>query len=467
MTTALLWFRRDLRLADHPALVEALASADQVVPAFVLDPVLLGPAGAPRVAFLFGCLDDLHRRTGGALVLRSGDPVEQIPRLAEEVEASEVFVTEDFGPYGARRDDAVAGALAAAGRQLVAVGTPYAVAPGVLRTGSGTPFKVFTPYYRAWRAHGADAPLPVPDDPAWARGVGTDALPSTPDLGGGSVLAPGEDAAKDRLAAFVGTDAARYGERRDLPATAGTSRLSVYLKYGCLHPRQVLARLGRGPGPDTFRSELAWRDFYAGVLAERPESARRALRPVPGALRVDEGPEADARFAAWAEGRTGYPLVDAGMRQLLGECWMHNRVRMVVASFLVKDLHLDWRRGARHFMRHLQDGDLASNNHGWQWVAGTGTDAAPFHRIFNPVSQGRRFDPSGDYIRRWVPELRGIPGGAVHEPWKLAADAQRSLFEGGGGAAYPPPLVDHAVERREALARFEEARDVGAAASGP
>jgi deoxyribodipyrimidine photo-lyase len=188
---------------------------------------------------------------------------------------------------------------------------------------------------------------------------------------------------------------ARYADDRDRPALEGTSRISVDLKYGCLHPRQVLTGLGGGDGAATFASELAWRDFYATILAEQPETARQPLREEMGAIRVDEGPDADARFEAWAAGRTGYPIVDAGMRQLLGEAWVHNRVRMIVASFLVKDLHLDWRRGARHFLRHLQDGDLASNNHGWQWVAGTGTDAAPYFRVFNPVTQGRKFDPTG------------------------------------------------------------------------
>ncbi len=448
MTTSVLWFRRDLRLADHPALLEALEAADDVVPLFVLDPALLGPSGAPRIAQLLGCLHALRESTDGALVLRSGDPVVEVPRLAAEVGADQVFVTEDFGPYGSVRDERVAAALVEDGRELVSVSTPYVVAPGTLTTGGGTPFKVFTPYFKAWKAVGAPKPKPAPSDPAWATGVGSDDLPDAPETGDTRILASGEAAAQDRLDRFLDEAVTRYAEDRDRPDLEGTSRLSVDLKYGTIHPRQVLARLGRGKGAQVFASELAWRDFYGTILAERPETARQALRTEMATMEVDEGPDADARFAAWAEGRTGYPIVDAGMRQLRGEAWVHNRVRMIVASFLVKDLHLDWTRGARHFMRYLQDGDLASNNHGWQWVAGTGTDAAPYFRVFNPVAQGKRFDPDGDYVRRFVPELAGVAGAAVHEPWAL--DGQGGLF-----SDYPPPIVDHAAERAEALARFE------------
>jgi deoxyribodipyrimidine photo-lyase len=236
--------------------------------------------------------------------------------------------------------------------------------------------------------------------------------------------------------------------RRDRPDLDATSRLSPYLHLGCLHPRQILDNLGHGGDADKFRAELAWREFYAAVLAERPETAWHNVRGDLGDLGWDAGPAADEAFAAWASGRTGYPLVDAGMRQLAAEGWMHNRVRMVVASFLVKDLHLDWRRGARHFLDRLVDGDVASNNHGWQWVAGTGTDAAPFFRIFNPTLQAKRFDPDGDYVRRWVPELRAIPGPGVHEPWKRPD---------GPPAGYPRPMVDHGAERIVALERYAAA----------
>jgi deoxyribodipyrimidine photo-lyase len=229
-----------------------------------------------------------------------------------------------------------------------------------------------------------------------------------------------------------------------------TSRLSPYLKWGCIHPRQLLAKLGRSTAHEAFRSELCWREFYADVLWHRPDTVSQALIPAMRHMEIDVGPDADAAFGAWAEGRTGYPIVDAGMRQLAAEGWMHNRLRMIVASFLVKDLHLDWSRGARYFMTQLVDGDLASNHHGWQWVAGTGTDASPYFRVFNPVTQGERFDPEGDYVRRWVPELRSIAGPGVHRPW---------IQDDGPPAGYPAPIVDHEQERAEALRRYAAVRD--------
>lgn len=441
MSTAVLWFRRDLRLADHPALLAALDSADDVVPLFVLDPRLQRASGEPRLAFLAGCLAELHERTGGHLVLRTGDPTREVRAVADEVEADRVFVTGDFGPYGSRRD-------AALGDLLTAVDSPYAVCPGDITTGDGQPYRVFTPFHRRWKEHGWGTPAPEPPTPRWATGLQSDPVP---EAASDRILPPGEEAGLRRLAEFA-ERVQHYSRGRDFPARDATSRLSVYLKFGCVHPRQVLhaIRHRRGDGAERFRAELAWRDFYAAVLAAFPQSARRAFRREMAAMPVDTGPDADRRFEAWAEGRTGYPIVDAGMRQLKGEAWMHNRVRMIVASFLVKDLHLDWLRGADLFMDRLQDGDLASNNHGWQWVAGTGTDPAPYFRIFNPTSQGRRFDPDGDYVRRWVPELRPVEGGAVHEPWKL---------DGGPPPGYPPPIVVHDEERREALARYERIRE--------
>jgi deoxyribodipyrimidine photo-lyase len=450
MTTAVLWFRRDLRLGDNPALAAAASEADRVLGLFVLDPRLVAAAGAPRLAFLYRCLRELGDSLDGRLVMRTGDAHAVVPRVAAEVEAAAVFVAADFGPYGRRRDDAVETALVRDGRRLERVGSPYAVEPGVLTSGGGGPFKVFTPYYRAWKDHGWAAPVsrPVGLSPRWAEGVASEPVPDDPAVDA-SLPPAGEAAAHRRLDAFRHQSLEGYHRRRDVPGADATSRLSPYLKWGCVHPRQVLAGLGRTSGEEIFRSELAWREFYADVLWHRPESARRSLRPEMAAMRVDHDEVADERFAAWAEGRTGYPLVDAGMRQLGGEAWMHNRVRMVVASFLVKDLHIDWSRGARWFLAHLVDGDLASNNHGWQWVAGTGTDPAPYFRVFNPVTQSKEHDPDGDYIRRWVPELAGVAATGIHEPWKL---------EGGLPDGYPERIVDHAAERRDALARYDEVR---------
>jgi deoxyribodipyrimidine photo-lyase len=438
--TSVLWFRRDLRLGDHLALVEA-AGHGAVIPLFVLDPALLGPAGAPRTAFLYRCLRALDDSVGGRLVVRAGDPVEVVPEVAVEAQAERVYASWDGGPYGSRRDDAVASALHAARRALSLVGSPYAVDPGSLYKADGQPFRVFSPFYRAWRAHGWGEPVPAVDV-RWAAGPPSEPIPDDPPLT--ATLPPaGEAAALARLDAFAVDD---YQRERDRPAADATSRLSPYLKYGCIHPRTILARLGGSQAHEKFRSELAWREFYADVLWHRPEAARESLQPAMAGMKLDTGSQADERFEAWAHGRTGYPLVDAGMRQIRAEAWMPNRLRMVTASFLVKDLHIDWTRGARWFMRHLVDGDLASNNLNWQWVAGTGTDPAPYFRVFNPTTQAEEHDPDGSYVRRWVPELAGVPGAAVHKPWTLAGEAP---------AGYPAPIVDHAAERAEAILRYE------------
>ena len=430
MATSVLWFRRDLRLADHPALVAAVEAAgdDGVLALFVLDDRLAGPSGANRLAFLADSLRDLDASMGGGrLVVRHGDPVEVVPAVAAEVGAASVHVSADFGPYGRRRDEDVERALS--GVPFVRTGSPYVVDPGTITKTDGTPFKVFSPFYRAWSSRRRPAPVDPPADVRWLEGLDGDGIPTFEPTA--AELPPaGEAAAWDRFASFL-EHVDQYGEERNLPAVDGTSKMSPYLKYGVVHPRQLLAELGRSKGAERYRFEIGWREFYADVLFHHPGSTHEALQPAMQRMHYDEGPEADERFAAWAEGRTGFPLVDAGMRQLVREGWMHNRVRMLTASFLCKDLHLDWRRGARFFHQHLVDGDLASNHHGWQWVAGTGTDPAPYHRVFNPTLQQEKFDPSGEYVRRYVPEV-DTPG-------------------------YPAPIVDHAAERKEALARYAAA----------
>jgi len=448
MPTAIVWFRRDLRLADNPAVAAAVAGSDRVVALFVADPRLRAPAGPPRLAFLTSCLHELNASTGGHLVVRNGDPAEVVAALAAEADAEAVHVTADFGPYGHERDEAVEEALEAAGRRLVRVGSPYVVDPGIVRKGDGEPFRVFTPFYRSWKAKGWNPPMPAPPRIHWVEGLATDGIPPAPSTS--AALPPaGEGAAHECLEVFLGGPAAHYDTERDQPAADATTRLSPYLKYGCIHPRQVLDRLGCSKAHEKLRSELAWREFYADVLWHQPGTARRSLQPAMAGMRVDHGRTADERFEAWAAGRTGYPLVDAGMRHLAAEAWMPNRVRLVVASFLVKDLHLDWTRGARFFLRHLVDGDLASNNHGWQWVAGTGTDPAPYFRIFNPTAQAKEHDPDGAYIRRWVPELVGLGPPKVFEPWKVGPEPPNG---------YPAPIVDHGHERAEALARYAETK---------
>ncbi len=435
--TAVVWFRRDLRTADHPALLAAADAAaerhGQVAPLFVADGRLLRGAGANRRSFLAGCLAALDGSLDGSLSLRRGPSTAAVGEFAAEVGADTVFATGDCTPYGRRRDAAVAAALADAGRTLALVGSPYAVAPGRVLTGGGSPYRVFTPFRRGWSDHGWPPPRPAPRGVRWVR---SDSDVTVDEIGAEPVSAalpvPGEAAATAHLEAFLAGPVASYDGDRDRPDRQGTSRLSPYLRFGCIHPRQVLARLGGGPGAQAFRSELAWREFYADVLWHHPSSAWESLSAVGAHLRWDSGPTADRRFDAWAAGATGFPLVDAGMRQLRSEGWMHNRVRMLTASFLVKDLHVDWRRGARLFLELLVDGDLASNNHGWQWVAGTGTDAAPFHRVFNPSLQAERFDPDGSYVARHVPDA--------------------------GTTGYPRPIVDHAAERVEALDRWQEAK---------
>jgi deoxyribodipyrimidine photo-lyase len=455
MSRSILWFRRDLRLGDHPALGRA-AESGPVLPLFVFDPRLLS-GSTVRTARLVASVNALAEATGGALVVRHGSPETVVPEVAREAGVEAVHVTRETTPFGRRRDDAVARSLDHQGIPLVATGTPYAVGPGSVLTGGGTAYQVFTPFSKAWREHGWPAPAPLPPRLTWADGIPSDDWPAPGDV---PTAEAGEQAALERWRAFLEDGLAGYDVDRDRPDLDATSRLSIPLKYGEIHPRTVLADLagrertvGRhAAGARRFVTELCWREFYADVVWHRPESAWRDLRRDLRGMVYDD----PARYPAvaeaverWRQGRTGYPMVDAGMRQLLAQGWMHNRLRMITASFLVKDLHVWWPLGARHFLDHLLDGDLASNNHGWQWTAGTGTDPAPYFRIFNPVSQGRRFDPDGEYVRRWVPELAHLPGATVHQPWKHPE---------GYAAGYPTRLVDHDVEREESLARYAAAR---------
>jgi deoxyribodipyrimidine photo-lyase len=452
----LLWFRRDLRLTDHPALLAARDEAgdDGVLGVFVLDDTLRGPAGPVRLAFLYRCLRALDETMDGKLCVRVGDPAELVPQLAEQVDASSVHISADYGPYGRERDEKVEQPLVAAGRRLVRTGSPYAVAPGRITKDDGAPYRVYTPFYRAWTDHGVRRPAQGVRSVPWIGadpvGIKTDGIPGDPVIDGTTLPEAGEKAGQRRLQDFL-AGVQGYADNRDLPGRDATSRLSPYLKYGCLHPRTVLDQLGSSKGAETVRSEIAWRDFYADVLFHNPGSARWDLTEALAGMQYGNGStETDEQFfEAWTQGRTGYPIVDAGMRQLLAQGWMHNRVRMITASFLIKDLHLPWQRGARWFLQRLCDGDLSSNNHGWQWTAGTGTDAAPYFRIFNPTLQGSKFDPDGSYVRRWIPELSGVEGKSVHEPWKL---------RGGIPEGYPQPIVDHAAERKDSLARYEAAR---------
>ncbi len=464
--TALFWFRRDLRLADNPALLEAVRLGEkQVAPVFIIDPKLLASVGPARSSYLRDTLSALDESLEGALILRVGDPYEVLRALCHELGATDIVATADYAPSGRARDERVTRELAVHGRHLRFVDSPYVVAPGTVLTKAGTPSKVFTPFRRYWEAEPLLAPFPRPRDVRWvsAESDSLDAvthyaarqrpeyfgdLPNDPPVYDPRV---GEAGALAVLEDFL-SHVAAYDEQRNVPALEGTSRLSPHLRFGTIHPRTVLASTnGSSRGSEVFRSEIAWREFYADVLWHNPESTTKVLQANMADLPVDTDDRAVARFHDWARGETGYPLVDAGMRQLLAEGWMHNRVRMLTASFLVKHLHLDWRWGAKWFMWRLIDGDVASNQHGWQWTAGTGTDASPFYRVFNPTLQAERFDPDGRYIHRWIPELRDT-------------SAPDCLQPGGGGGlfaatGYPAPIVDAAVERNEALDRLAKLRE--------
>lgn len=438
MPPAVVVFTRDLRVHDHPALVTA-ARAGPVVPLFVFDDAILGSrCNRPnRTGFLLESLADLDhslRARDGHLVTRRGAWVDEVLGVAAVVGADAVHVTDDVTPYARSRLDRLAAACARSGLVLHRHPGVTIVEPGALRPGSGDHFQVFTPYYRRWLA----APRrPVLAPPARLRVPPTaprSPLPQVGDLVVGArspgVPPGGETEARRALNAWVRRHLATYGERHDdLPGDA-TSRVSPYLRFGCISPTEIERRLHGRPGAEPFLRQLCWRDFYAQVLAARPDAAWHDYRP-----RGDDWTGDDTAFTAWAEGRTGYPVVDAAMRQLREEGFVHNRARMIAASFLTKDLDVDWRRGARHFLDWLVDGEIANNNLNWQWTAGTGTDTNP-HRIFNPTVQARRFDPDGHYVRRYVPELATIVGGAVHEPWALPPAVRLALD-------YPEPLVDH------------------------
>jgi deoxyribodipyrimidine photo-lyase len=440
----LLWFRRDLRLHDHPAVNAAADNADgaHVLACFVLDPRLEASSGRRRLQFLGDTLRQLRDDLGGRLLVTRGLPEQQIPRIAAEIEASSVHISQDFAPFGRGRDERVRAALGSV--PLVATGSPYLVSPGRVTKKDGSPYQVFTPFLSRWREVGWRAP--AKSGAASARWLDPAQLRidqcEIPDPGADLDVATGEGAARKLWKSFVDNGLARYGDDRNRPGAQGTSRMSAHLKFGTIHPRTLAADLdSRGSGAQAYLRELAFRDFYADVLHHRPVSAWRNWNREFDGIATDTGAEAKRRFEAWKAGETGFPFVDAGMRQLRETGFMHNRVRMVVASFLVKDLHLPWQWGAEWFLDQLVDGDMANNQHGWQWCAGCGTDAAPYFRVFNPAKQGEKFDPSGDYIRRWVPELRSVDD--VH------------LRRGERPDAYPAPIVDHGAERAEALRRFQ------------
>ena len=440
---ALLWFRRDLRLRDHPALASAsdAACSDEVLACFVLDPRLEASSGQRRLQFLGDSLRQLRADLNGRLLITRGLPEEQIPFIVKEIGASSVHISDDFAPFGRRRDERVRAALGSV--RLVATGSPYLVSPGRVMKEDRTRYQVFTPFFRKWSEAGWCPPARSGVDSASWLDPARLALDQCeiPDPGATLDLAAGEAAALSQWAAFVDDGLDRYAEDRDRPDLEGTSRMSAHLKFGTIHPRTMVADMDlRKSGARNYLRQLAFRDFYAAVLYHWPASAWRNWNSDFDGIQTDTGAAAKRLFESWKSGETGFPIVDAGMRQLRETGFMHNRVRMIVASFLVKDLHLPWQWGAEWFLDQLVDGDMANNQHGWQWCAGCGTDAAPYLRVFNPHKQGEKFDPSGDYVRRWVPELGALD------------DAH--LRKGKRPLGYPAPVVDHSAERAEALRRY-------------
>lgn len=438
MRTAVVLFTRDLRVHDHPALAEAAARAESVVPLFVFDErITVGPN---RVRFLLDSLADLRRSLrglGGTLVVRRGDVVAETMRVVEGSGAEAVFLSEDVSRYAQSR----LRRLEAERVDVRAFPGVTVVPPGELRPAGGDHFRVFTPFWRRWAVTDLRPVRRAPRRLTTPSRVAAGRLPALGDLVRGvpspELPAGGEEAGRRRLDRWLRSGLARYGELHDDLAADGTSRLSPYLHFGCVSARAVVERAAGKPGAEPFLRQLAWRDFFHQLLAARPEASQEDYRP-----RRDRWNDDAEGLAAWKEGRTGFPLVDAGMRQLAREGWMHNRARLVVGSFLTKDLYVDWRLGAAHFADLLVDGDVAQNTGNWQWVAGTGTDTRP-NRVLNPVLQARRYDRTGEYVRRYVEELAEAPGPALLEPWRH-----------GGLPGYPPPLVDHA----EAAARFRRRR---------
>jgi deoxyribodipyrimidine photo-lyase len=462
--TAIWWVRRDLRVRDVPALHRA-AQAERTVPVFVFDDRLLTKGRFPsgtRTAFMLGCLAELDaalRERGAGLVIRHGRPEQEIPKLAAELGARDVTFTADASPWARGRDQRVINALAGDGVRAHALPGAFIVDdPSKILTKQGRPYSVFSPFARAWAKVGRRDAVPAPRELRMPSKVTKGRLPKLADLGLQDDLRqpsfePGEEAGRRAVERFLRSGLGDYSEARNTPS-GGSSRTSPYLRWGCVSPLWLDERVAASDaeGAGDFRTELAWRDFYGMVLMQFPFVVRHEFAErYRGTL---EWAQPGEQLEAWKQGRTGFPLVDAGMRELLATGWMHNRVRMVVGSFLTKDLHLDWRLGEAWFMERLLDGDMAANNGGWQWIASTGTDPAPyFQRLFNPVTQQQKFDPQGEYVRRWVPELADVPAKRIAEPWTMSDEEQ----EAAGcriGTDYPEPIVDHAVERRRAIERY-------------
>jgi deoxyribodipyrimidine photo-lyase len=464
MKTVIHWFRRDLRIRDNTALDQAATRAECVLPVFILeDAFRTGPdVGAARLAFLLQSLESLRRNLaelGYPLIVRAGRAEAEIPKLCQELRAEAVFCNRRYEPYAQARDSRVFQALNGMGIGFEVFKDAVIWEEQDLLTQAGRPFTVFTPYARAWRARKVPQPRPpLPRASGAFPPVPSDPLPHDPAQLGHplrqSLPAAGERAAQDCLRQFLKSGLSEYARARDFPAQDGTSQLSAHLRCGTIGIRSILAKIAlanadssreQRASSDVFVNELIWREFYLQILANFPHVMKGSFRPEYDALAWSEE---EPHFDAWCAGQTGFPIVDAAMRCLNATGWMHNRLRMITAMFLTKDLLISWQRGERHFMQQLVDGDMAANNGGWQWSAGTGTDAAPYFRIFNPVRQGQKFDPDGQFVRQWLPELEAVPKNLVHQPWKLSA--------GDRPRGYPERIVAHEMQRPKCLAMYQK-----------
>ena len=474
--TRIFWFRRSLRLDDNRALLAALDGGGQVVPVFVLDPAILThpTTGQARTRFLLEALRDVDaslQKIGGRLIVRHGKPEQELVKLAKEVDAEGLYFGRDYEPYSRERDGAVQKAMEKIGVTVQTESDHLLHEPGEILSASGTNYTVFSPYKKVWLQTPIESPQDAPRSVSVPSGLFSETLPEMPSAVGveGAFeqkprVGGSEAEARKWLDEFLANCVAGYDEMRDYPAEEGTSRLSAYLRMGVISVRRVYALMrearaemeaGKRTGPDTWASELAWRDFYYQIMWHYPHVVGNAFRPKYTDISWENN---QTFFDAWCEGKTGYPFIDAAQRQMNEEAWMHNRARMATASFLTKDLLIDWRLGEKYFMQMLIDGDTASNNGGWQWAAGTGTDAQPFFRIFNPVTQGEKFDPSGAYIKKWIPELTKVPAKFIHSPWKMTKSEQEAV----GcvlGKDYPLPIVDHKVQREKALQLYRGSND--------
>jgi deoxyribodipyrimidine photo-lyase len=471
VSTAIHWFRRDLRITDNTALAAAVKAYDHVAPVYIVS----GWAGehrwcgAPRQAFLCGCLESLAKNReakGSRLIIRRGTADEALKKLAREIKADAIYFNRDPDPYGRTMEQRVARVARDLGMECHGFKDIALHEREEVLTGTDSPFKIFTPYAKAWLKLEKPAPGRALARISTPAGAASDALPTVRTWklsNDATILEAGEAAARRRLGRFLDGPIFAYGQERDQPAQEGTSRLSQDLRHGTLSIREVYAKCaavaGKGPmahrrSAGIFINELIWREFYMQVLWHWPDVLDHEWQADYRDLKWRDHwrPEkrgGGERFARWCRGETGFPMVDAGMRQLLATGFMHNRVRMIVAMFLTKDLHVWWMHGESWFMRHLVDGEIASNNGGWQWSASTGTDAAPYFRIQNPWSQGKRFDPDGAYIQRWVAELRDVPAARLHGPPMPGAPLAKG---------YPLPMVDHAREREATLELFRGGR---------